>query len=144
MDIAEGTPGSAILGGALIGLSLALMRIFTGRVMSVSAMMGGLLGGGEGRAAAGIAFLAGVFIAPALGAALNIATSKPVEAGWTQLAVGGLLVGFGARLGQSGLVGAIWGSVRGSGWAVGGLVAIAAGVALSLLVSGMLGFGGSA
>lgn len=134
----------AVLGGALIGLALASLRILTGRVMSVSGMVGNLLGGGEGLAAPSIAFMAGVFIAPATWNAVDPATSEPVEGGWWLLAAAGLLMGFGARLGQSGFVGAIWGSVRRSGWAAVALGAIAAGATGSLFVMWLLGNGGAA
>lgn len=39
------TPLSALLGGALIGLSAALLLIVNGRILGVSGILGGILGG---------------------------------------------------------------------------------------------------
>ena len=139
MDVEVETLGHVIGGGALIGVALALLRLLTGRVMSVSGMLGTLLSGGEGRAAASITFMAGVFIAPAIWTGLGLATPQPVEAGWSHLAISGMLIGFGARLGQSGFVGTIWGSVQRSRWAAAALGAMVVGVAVSLLSVSVLG-----
>lgn len=110
MDFSIGSAGSVILGGALNGLSLALLRLLAGRVMSASRMIGSLLGGHEGPAAASIACIARLLLAPSILTAAGwvAATPKPVEAGWALLIVGGLLVGLGARLGEGGLVVAIF------------------------------------
>jgi hypothetical protein len=131
----SGTLGSAMVGGVVIGLALALLRVLTGRVMSASAMIGSLLGGREGPAAPSIAFVAGLFVAPTLFVAMNAGTPEPAEAGWAALAAGGLLVGAGARLGGNGLVGAVWRLTRGAGWAC---AAVMAGVATSLLLNRLL------
>ncbi len=149
MDLAIGTEGQAILGGALIGLALALLRLLSGRVMSASRMIGSLLGGHEGPAAASIAFLAGLFVGPFILAPLilsdaGLAMANPVEATWLLLVVGGLLVGLGARLGDGGLTVALFGTVRRSGWAAAGFCAIAAGAGASLLARQILGAGGAA
>jgi uncharacterized membrane protein YedE/YeeE len=136
--------GSVALGGALIGFALASLRILTGRVMSVSTMAGSVLGGSEGPAAASLSFMAGVFIAPAVWTVANLAIAKPVEAEWSLLVLGGLLVGFGVRLAETGLVATIWGTVQRSGWAAITLGAIAAGLALSSLAHRILGGGGGA
>jgi hypothetical protein len=139
LDVEVEALGQVIAGGALIGVALALLRLLTGRVMSVSGMLGTLLSGGEGRAAASITFMAGVFISPAIWIGLGLAASEPVEASWSHLAIGGMLVGFGARLARSGLVGTIWGSVQRSRWAAAALGAMAVGIAVSLLSASVLG-----
>lgn len=140
-----------VVGGALVGLALASLRVLTGRVMSTSGMMGTLMGGGEGPAAASIAFIGGVCLAPTLwlvlasmGTPLQMSASKPVEAGWPLLVAGGLLAGFGARLGRSGLTGAIWGSVRRSAWSGVALGAIVLGIAVTLFAHRLVGSGGAA
>lgn len=144
LDISLATMGPLVLGGALIGLALAALRLLTGRVMSASGMVGSLLGGHEGPAAASIAFIAGLLAAPSLLALLGEPAAKPAEAGWPLLVAGGLLVGFGARLGEAGLVSTIWGAVRRSGWAAAALCAMAAGAALSLMLLGRLAEVGAA
>lgn len=141
LEPAVGTLDGVILGGALIGLALAVLRVLTGRVMSASAMVGSLLGGREGPAAPSIAFIAGLFVAPTLFTAANTATPGPIEPAWALLVVGGLLVGFGARLGGNGMVGAVWSVFRRSGWAA---AAMLAGVSASLLLHRLLLGGGAA
>jgi len=140
MDIVITTLGEVVWGGALVGLALASLRIFTGRVMSASGMIGTLLDGREGVAAPSIAFMAGLVIAPTISTGFDEATPKPIEASWLPLIVGGLLVGFGARLGRRGLVGAVWSLTQRSGWAV---VAISAGLAISLFAQYVLAPGGA-
>lgn len=144
MDPAVGTLGNVLLGGALVGLAFALLRLLAGRVMSVSRMIGSLLGGHEGPAAASIAFLAGLLLAPSMLAAAGLVATKPDEAGIALLVAGGLLVGIGARVGQGGLTVAIFGAARRSGWAVATVCAIALGAGVSLLGRGILAAGGAA
>lgn len=144
MDFGLGAFGPAILGGALVGLALAALRRLTGRVMSASRMIGSLLGGGEGPAAASMAFIAGLVLAPFLLNAAGAGAAEPGEAGWAVLAAGGLLVGVGARLADGGPVAAMFGARRRPGWAAAAVCAIAAGAGLSLLVRQALSLGGAA
>jgi hypothetical protein len=144
LDTTLGAAGHLVLGGALIGLALGLLRAMTGRVMSASRMIGSLLGGREGPAAASIAFIAGLVLAPTLLVLLGAPAAQPSEAHWATLAIGGLLVGLGARLGDSGLVSAIWGAGRLSGRSAAGLCAMIAGAGLSLYLLGYLVEGGAA
>jgi uncharacterized membrane protein YedE/YeeE len=94
------TPLSALAGGALIGLSASLLWLTTGRIAGISGILGGLLGPERGDVDWRLAFLAGLVAAPLLVAGasgalptVTIATSLPL------LVLGGLLVGFGTRLG---------------------------------------------
>jgi len=144
MDVSLGTHGGVILGGALVGLAFALLWLLAGRVMSASRMIGSLLGGHEGPAAASIAFLAGLLLAPSIMTAAGVVAAKPAEAGMALLVAGGLLVGVGARLGEGGLTVAIFGAARRSGRAAATVCAIAAGAGVSLLARGILGGGAGA
>jgi uncharacterized protein len=139
-----GTLGQVIVGGALIGLALATLHILTGRVMSTSGMIGSLLGGREGLAAASIAFIAGLFISPFILISFGGVRQPPVEEGWPLLVVGGLLVGFGARLGSSSVIGSIFGVIQRSRRAATVIVAIIAGVSVSSLLRHILAAGGAA
>jgi len=98
--MANFTPVSALIGGALIGLAAAIYILGLGRVAGVSGILGGLLRPRAGEAPAQIAFVAGLIAAPLLmraaGAPLPPLT---IEASLPVLIVGGLLVGFGTRLG---------------------------------------------
>lgn len=91
--------GPALLGGALIGLSAAILLLWNGQVAGISGMVGRLVGGE--RRATDIAFLLGLVIGPT--AYLAVSGSWPVvrvTAGWPVLIVAGLLVGVGSRMGS--------------------------------------------
>lgn len=89
-----------LAGGLLIGLSAALLLLLNGRIAGISGLVAGLGRPGE-RRTADAAFLIGL----ALGAPLYalLAGHWPVmriAAGLPILALAGLLVGFGTRLGS--------------------------------------------
>ena len=90
-----------IAGGALIGFGAALLLWSVGRIAGISGIASGALEGARGDRAWRIAFLAGMMIAGAV--ALQFVPLAPPRAqtGPTALlAVAGLLVGFGTRLGS--------------------------------------------
>ena len=94
------TPFSGAIGGALIGLAAALLLAFNGRIAGVSGIMGGLLPPRAGDMAWRLLFVAGL----ALGALLvRLFTGAPLAqtsgTSTLMLALGGVLVGFGSRLG---------------------------------------------
>ncbi|MGH1589632.1 YeeE/YedE family protein [Methylobacterium phyllosphaerae] len=94
------TPLSAVLGGVMIGAAAALFLILNGRIAGISGILGGLLALPPNWTGWRVAFLGGLVLAPlayaGLGGSLPPVT---VDASFPLLAVAGLLVGFGARLG---------------------------------------------
>jgi hypothetical protein len=98
--MANFTPVSAAIGGALIGLSAVLLMISTGRIAGISGIFSGLLNvRGEDRDWR-IAFLAGLILAPIIAGLIGYGMAQPVlPSNWVVIAVAGLLVGFGTRLG---------------------------------------------
>lgn len=95
------TPLPALLGGILIGLSVVLLLLTDGRIAGISGVVGGLLTPKAGDAAWRVAFIAGLVAAPSLYAA--VAGGVPpitVTSSTGLLVAGGLLVGFGTRLGS--------------------------------------------
>jgi uncharacterized membrane protein YedE/YeeE len=90
-------PVSAAIGGALIGLSAILLMLLTGRIAGISGILGELTSGDRGWR---IAFLAGLIAAPLALSAGGHALRAPVMPGLLVVAVAGLLVGFGTRLGS--------------------------------------------
>lgn len=97
--MANFTPVSAAIGGALIGLSAVLLMLSTGRVAGISGIFAGLLNlRGEDKGW-GIAFLGGLILAPILAGLIGYGMAQPaLPSNWIVIAVAGLLVGFGTRL----------------------------------------------
>ncbi|HGN0868326.1 MULTISPECIES: YeeE/YedE family protein [Providencia] len=100
IDWAHFTPGSAAIGGVLIGLAVAILLIFNGRIAGISGILAGVLKPTKGDTAWKLAFIVGILVAPLLFITfvytpeVTIATSTPL------LIAAGLLVGFGTRLGS--------------------------------------------
>lgn len=94
------TPGSALLGGVLIGLATALFVLLNGRIAGISGIVGGLLRPARGDVAWRLAFLLGLTGAPLLWMLVSARPVVRVDAGWGLLVAAGLLVGFGTRLGS--------------------------------------------
>ena len=93
---------NALIGGTLIGLAAILLRLSTGRIAGISGLLGQAL---QGRAVQPWLFVlglgAGGWLAWALVDLPPAATALPSSAdGWAVLLCGGLLVGFGTRLGS--------------------------------------------
>ncbi|MSO69594.1 MAG: YeeE/YedE family protein [Alphaproteobacteria bacterium] len=96
------TPGAALLGGALIGLSAAILMLYSGRIAGISGIVGGLLSrqvpGAEMRWR--LAFLAGLIAGPALvNAVVGGIAPITLDASIGLLVGAGLLVGIGTRIG---------------------------------------------
>ncbi len=95
------TPVSGLLGGGLVGLAVALMLLLNGRIAGISGIVGGLLTLKFQDTAWRAAFVAGlvlgalayILVAGDAGA-VRVLVPLPV------VVVGGLLVGFGTRLGS--------------------------------------------
>ena len=97
--MANFTPISAAIGGALIGLSAVLLMLLNGRIAGVTGVFAGLIDPTGTDRAWRATFIAGLIVAP-LSAAL-VGFTLPVPQMPTSLivvAAGGLLVGFGTRL----------------------------------------------
>jgi uncharacterized membrane protein YedE/YeeE len=100
MMVENFTPGSALLGGALIGVAATMLLALNGRIAGVSGIAGGLLRAASGDVAWRLLFLLGL----ALGAgAYALVLPQPltirIDASLPVVVLGGLLVGFGTQLG---------------------------------------------
>lgn len=98
--MANFTPISAAIGGALIGLSTVLLMLSTGRIAGISGIFSGLLNlRGEDKSWR-FAFLAGLILALILAGSIGYRIASPaLPSSWVVIVVAGLLVGFGTRLG---------------------------------------------
>lgn len=94
------TPGTAALGGAIIGVAVAILLLSNGRVAGISGILGGLLRPQRGDTAWRIAFVVGLLVAPAT---YVLATALPaivIDSSYPLLIAAGLLVGIGTRYGS--------------------------------------------
>ncbi|HKA80374.1 MAG TPA: YeeE/YedE thiosulfate transporter family protein [Xanthobacteraceae bacterium] len=99
--MANFTPVSAAIGGALIGLAAALLMLTTGRLAGISGIFGGCLGSGSGDKGWRLAFIAGLILAPLIAGLAGVAVPMPeMPASWIVVVAAGLLVGFGTKLGS--------------------------------------------
>jgi uncharacterized membrane protein YedE/YeeE len=98
--MANFTPASAAIGGALIGLSAVLLLLLTGRIAGISGIFGGLLDSRSEDKGWRIAFIAGLILAPVVAGLIGHEMAPPtLPASWAAIVVAGLLVGYGTRLG---------------------------------------------
>ena len=99
--MANFTPLSATLGGALIGLSAAILLLFNGKIAGISGVYGGLLRPTAGDIGWRAAFVGGLL---AGGVVLMLAAPELISTtdsrSLTATAVAGGLVGFGVRMGN--------------------------------------------
>ena len=98
MNIVNFTPISALTGGLLIGLSVALFFILNGRMIGISGIASNFLVSKNNRID-NFLFLIGLILGPLIynlisGKEINISISSSV----ILLIIGGTLVGFGTRL----------------------------------------------
>lgn len=92
----------AAAGGGLIGLAAGLMIIANGRIAGISGVLGGLvLNPVKGEVLWRLMFLGGLIAGASLLVAL-LPSLPPTElqTGWLGMAVAGLIVGYGTRLGS--------------------------------------------
>lgn len=96
------TPVSALIGGVLIGLGAVGLMAFSGRIAGIAGIAGGLFFGARGEDIGWrLAFVAGLIAGPGVVLALGGALPPiQIDAPLTVVVLGGLLVGFGTRLGN--------------------------------------------
>ena len=98
MNIVKFTPGSALIGGLLIGTSVILFFILNGRMTGISGIASNFLISKDNRIE-NLLFLIGLILGPLVytlfsGQEINISITNSLFL----LIIGGVLVGFGTRL----------------------------------------------
>jgi len=99
--MANFTPISAAIGGALIGLSAVLLMLFNGRIAGITGIFAGLIDPVSTDRFWRAAFIAGLIAAPLSAMLIGYTVPLPqVPTSIVTIAVAGVLVGFGTRLGN--------------------------------------------
>lgn len=97
IDSTAFTPVSAALGGLMIGIAVAVLLLFNGRIAGISGIFANMLTKQSGWR---IAFIAGLAGAPWIYMLFAGQPDVVIAADYPLLIAAGLLVGFGTRLGN--------------------------------------------
>jgi uncharacterized membrane protein YedE/YeeE len=97
IDWSAFTPASALAGGAIIGIAVAMFALVNGRIAGISGILGGLLRPSLPDAAWRAAFIAGLLAAPLLYALAAPLPAAIIDASLPVLVIAGLAVGIGTR-----------------------------------------------
>jgi uncharacterized membrane protein YedE/YeeE len=98
LDLAHFTPVASLLGGALIGAAASVLILGVGRILGASGLYGSLVL--HPNETWRLAWLAGLIASPMLARFLWTLPSPMFPGTAVTIAVAGLLVGFGTRLGS--------------------------------------------
>ena len=94
------TPVSASVGGALIGLSAVILMGMNGRIAGISGVFSGVVFAENGDKLWRALFVIGLVLGPVVYTLLKGEAPALLSAGIPLIIAGGLLVGFGTRLGS--------------------------------------------
>jgi uncharacterized membrane protein YedE/YeeE len=98
--MADFDPLTAAAGGALIGVAAVLLMLLNGRIAGISGIVEGVLTPAKEGAAWKLAFVAGLILAPLVYAVRAGMPENTYPHPIAMVLAGGLLVGFGTRLGS--------------------------------------------
>ncbi len=90
-------PWPALIGGAIIGVAVAILALLNGRVAGVSGIVGGLLRPAFPDVTWRAAFIVGLLLSPVAYAAFSGLPAVTIDAEYPAICVAGLLVGMGTR-----------------------------------------------
>ena len=100
MDWMNFTPQQSLLGGLLIGLATAMLWLLNGRIAGISGITAGVLISSGAERLWRLAFVLGLVLSSWVWLLLAPLPEVQVTSNYQLLALAGLLVGFGARLGS--------------------------------------------
>ena len=99
----EFTPWSSLIGGAIIGLSVTILILFKGRIAGISGILGTLMqfkNTPKDHYAWRILFLIGLLSSSFIYSLFFTLPNMTIDTSSIMLVFGGLLVGFGTRMGS--------------------------------------------
>jgi uncharacterized protein len=94
------TPWTSLEGGILIGIAAGVLILASNRILGVSGILGGLFKPRPGDAGWRLLLILGLFLAPLAWRSLAALQAPPIATNSAVLAIAGVLVGFGTRLGS--------------------------------------------
>ena len=94
------TPWTSLGGGILIGIAAGLLILTSDKILGVSGILGGLFKPRPGDAGWRVLFVLGLFLAALAWRSLAAPQAPAIGTNSAVLAVAGVLVGFGTRLGS--------------------------------------------
>lgn len=94
------TPWSALTGGVAIGMAVALLVLFNGRIAGISGIVGGLFKMRKGDMGWRIAFMSGLIAAPLVWQLFLSLPAIRIDGGYAMMGMAGLVVGIGTRYGS--------------------------------------------
>jgi len=96
----DSVPWHAAAGGLMIGAAVTLLLLFNGRIAGVSGIVGGLYRMQQGDISWRVAFILGLVLSAVIWKFFFVLPEIAIETNYTMLALAGLLVGYGTRLGS--------------------------------------------
>ena len=94
----EFTPITGLIGGAVIGLSAAILLLFKGRVAGVSGILNGLFTKQKTETLWRLLFLIGIILGPLFARQFGSQLPINIELSWQNVLLGAFFVGFGTNL----------------------------------------------
>jgi uncharacterized membrane protein YedE/YeeE len=94
------TPWSALAGGAVIGMAVAILVLFNGRIAGISGIAGGVLKMQKSDTSWRIAFISGLVAAPLVWQLFLSLPAIRIDGSYAIMAMAGLVVGIGTRYGS--------------------------------------------
>ena len=95
------TPISSLIGGSIIGISAVLLMGLIGRIAGISGIFSGIIFGNTNDKIWRVLFVLGLILGPMIYTFTSgVQPDFDITSNWILIVTGGLLVGFGTRLGS--------------------------------------------
>lgn len=95
------TPISSLIGGSIIGISAVLLMGLIGRIAGISGIFSGIIFGNTNDKIWRVLFVLGLILGPMIYTFISgVQPDFDITSNWILIVTGGLLVGFGTRLGS--------------------------------------------
>lgn len=93
-------PWTALLGGMLLGLSAALLMLFSGKIAGISGIVAGVINPKHNQVSWKVAFVVGMILSAFVIQTFGFSLPEVIDQNLFLVVIAGLCVGFGTRLGN--------------------------------------------